>query len=478
MRTGWLQRVTVAAGTATLTGTAVLAANHPTAQRAVTGLPVVGALEPTTLSGGALHLAVLTAVTAVVVACLPLCAPRPRRAVDVLFTAERRLLVAVTALAAVGYFDYTYRLPRTTLIVVTALLAVTLPAWFGVVVRRPRNGGHRTVVVGDNPEQMAEAVAASGARVVGVVAPPAIGGGETARVMADGGRLSVAPGSDGADDAEPLTDLEYLGGFSRLESALLDNDADTAVLAFGEADRAEFFGTLSVCIDHGVTAKIHDDHADHVLTDAAGRGPLVEIDLEPWSSTARLAKRAFDVCFAVVGLVAMAPVMAAIAVAVRREDGGPVLYSQRRTTTFGGTVTVWKFRTMTPEGERATPVADAENNRITRVGGVLRRTHLDELPQLWTVLQGEMSVVGPRAAWVAEESAIAAETAAWRKRWFVKPGLTGLAQVNGIDSTDPEAKLRYDVAYIRRQSFALDLRIVARQIWMVLEDLSALVGSR
>ena len=478
MRTGWLQRVTVTAGTAGLTGAAVLAANHPATQRAVTRLPVVDALEPTTLSGGALHLAVLTAVTAVVVACLPLCAPRPRRAVDVLFTAERRLLVAATALAAVGYFDYTYRLPRTTLILVTALLAAALPAWFGLVVRRPRNGGHRTVVVGDDPERMAEAVATSEAPVVGVVAPPTVGAEGPARAMADGGRLTVTPESDGTDGEVSPPDLEYLGGFSRLESALLDNDADTAVLAFSEADRAEFFGTLSVCIDHGVTAKVHAEHADHVLTDAPGEGPLVEIDLEPWAPAARLAKRAFDVCFAVVGLVAMAPVMAAIAVAVRREDGGPVLYSQRRTTTFGGTVTVWKFRTMTPAGERTTPVADAENDRITRVGRVLRRTHLDELPQLWTVLQGEMSVVGPRAAWVAEESAIADETAAWRKRWFVKPGLTGLAQINGIDSSDPETKLRYDVAYIRRQSFALDLRIVAQQVWMVIEDAAVLLVNR
>ncbi len=474
MRTGWVQRVTVAAGTAGLTAAAVLAANDPTAQAAVTALPVVGSLEPTTLSGGALELAVLTAVTAVVVACLPLCAPRPRRAVDVVFTTERRLLVAVTALAAVGYFDYTYRLPRTTLVLVTALLAVALPAWFGLVVRRPRNGGHRTVVVGDDPARMAEAVAASEATVVGVVAPPTVVAGGTGTAMADGGRLSV----DTDVERAALADFEYLGGFSRLESALLDNDADTAVLAFGEADRAEFFGTLSVCLDNGVTAKVHAEHADHVLTDAPGEGPLVEIDLEPWSPTGRLAKRVFDVCFAVAGLVAMAPVMAAIAVAVRREDGGPVLYGQRRTTTFGGTVTVWKFRTMTPEGERAAPVADAENDRITRVGRVLRRTHLDELPQLWTVLQGEMSVVGPRAAWVAEESAIAADTAAWRKRWFVKPGLTGLAQVNGVDSTDPGAKLRYDVTYIRRQSLALDLRIVAYQVWLVVRDCICLIRGR
>jgi lipopolysaccharide/colanic/teichoic acid biosynthesis glycosyltransferase len=100
---------------------------------------------------------------------------------------------------------------------------------------------------------------------------------------------------------------------------------------------------------------------------------------------------------------------------------------------------------------------------------------VDELPQLWTVLSGEMSAVGPRAAWVEEETAIVDGARQWRKRWFVKPGLTGLAQVNGVDSTDPEAKLRYDVAYIRRQSPWLDLRIVARQMGQVVWDAKELL---
>jgi lipopolysaccharide/colanic/teichoic acid biosynthesis glycosyltransferase len=445
-------------------------------QRALTGRPPFDRLDATTLSAG-LWVAVLTAVLAVTVACRPLCAPRPRHPVDVLFTAERRLFVAVAGLATVGYFDYTYRLPRTTLLLAGGLLAVALPAWFGLVLRRPRDGSRRAVVVGDDPERMAEAAAAADTPLAGLVAPPRVRRavattGETETSPERAGTPVVADGSgvETVRDYTALADLEHLGGLARLETALLSADADTAILAFAEPDRGDFFGTLSVCLDHGVSATVHADHADHVLTgDAAGDGPLVATDLDPWSPTARLLKRAFDVCFAVLGLVALAPLMAVVAVAVRR-DGGPALYSQERTTEFGDTVTVWKFRTMRPGGERARPCADADNDRITRIGRLLRRTHVDELPQLWTVLSGEMSAVGPRAAWVEEETAIVDGARQWRKRWFVKPGLTGLAQVNGVDSTDPEAKLRYDVAYIRRQSPWLDLRIVARQLWMVLVD--------
>jgi len=132
---------------------------------------------------------------------------------------------------------------------------------------------------------------------------------------------------------------------------------------------------------------------------------------------------------------------------------------------------------MTPEGESATPVDDDENDRITRVGQFIRQTHLDEVPQLWSILRGDMSVVGPRAVWTEEEHLLEDETEMWRKRWFVKPGLTGLAQINDASSVDPETKLRYDLQYVREQSFAYDLKIVSRQLWKVGVDVcKAVVG--
>ena len=103
---------------------------------------------------------------------------------------------------------------------------------------------------------------------------------------------------------------------------------------------------------------------------------------------------------------------------------------------------------------------------------------MDEIPQLWSILVGDMSVVGPRAAWTQEEAVLEQETDAWRKRWFVKPGLTGLAQINDAKSTDPERKLRYDIQYIREQSFWGDVAIVIRQLWKVWKDVVGMVVGR
>ena len=125
-----------------------------------------------------------------------------------------------------------------------------------------------------------------------------------------------------------------------------------------------------------------------------------------------------------------------------------------------------------------TPVDDDENERITRVGRVLRRTHLDEIPQLWSILRGDMSVVGPRAVWTEEEYLLENESEMWRKRWFVKPGLTGLAQINDVSSLNPEEKLRYDLQYVRDQSFQYDLQIVTRQLWKVGADVLETVANR
>jgi lipopolysaccharide/colanic/teichoic acid biosynthesis glycosyltransferase len=130
------------------------------------------------------------------------------------------------------------------------------------------------------------------------------------------------------------------------------------------------------------------------------------------------------------------------------------------------------------DADDTAPIADETNDRITRVGQFIRRTHLDEVPQLWSIFVGDMSVVGPRAAWTGEEDHLENETQDWRKRWFVKPGLTGLAQINGATSLNPKVKLRYDMEYIRRQSFWFDLKIVVRQIWMVVVDLGRTLAGK
>lgn len=471
MNGGWRYRITSVAGTTALAITAVAVANHAFVQGLFQLLPVVGHL-PFDSSAGR-EFAIEAGVTTVVVcaALFPLYKPRPRRILDIGLSALRRVTIALLALATIGYFDFTYRLPRATLLVAGAFLLVSVPLWFVLVRRRPHPEGDRTVIIGDNPETMNDILNVIDGNVLGYVSPPSAYFGE------ESPRLTAPELSDGGRPTN-LDELACLGGLSRLDEILVEYDVGTAVLAFAHPDRAEFFGALDACYEHGVAAKVHRDHADAVLTSGTAEGELVDINLEPWDWQDHIVKRVFDVVFAGTALLLLSPLLLVIVIAIKLDSSGPVLYRQTRTASFGDTFTVAKFRTMIPESEDIAPVNDEENDRITRVGHVLRRTHLDEIPQLLAILRGQMSVVGPRAVWVDEEALLEDQTEAWRRRWFVKPGLTGLAQINRVSSTDPETKLRYDIEYIRNQSFWFDLKIVLRQFWEIIIDIGEVSGTK
>jgi lipopolysaccharide/colanic/teichoic acid biosynthesis glycosyltransferase len=464
MNGGLRYRVAGVVGTAALALLAVSIAELEAVQALFRWLPIIGHLPFDAPGAGSYRTEVGTVVIVLVGALAPLYKPRPRRILDIGSQALRRVMVALFALATIGYFDFSFRLPRATLLVTSAVLLLTVPLWFVLIRRRPHPEGDRTVIIGDDPETMQDILTAVNGNVLGYVSPPSAYFGEvtpqlTAPELADGGM------------PRDLDELACLGGLSRLDEVLVEYDVGTAVLAFTHPDRAEFFGALDSCYEHGVSAKAHRDHAEVVLTSGAAEGELIDVNLEPWDWQDYIVKRIFDVLFASVGLLVLSPLLAVIAVAIKLDSPGPLLYRQTRTATFGDTFTVAKFRTMTPEGDNAIPISDAENDRITRVGHVLRRTHLDEIPQLLSILKGKMSVVGPRAAWVDEETILEHNTAAWRRRWFVKPGLTGLAQINDVSSTNPETKLRYDVEYIQKQSFWYDLKIISRQIWNIWLDI-------
>jgi len=485
MVSGWRYRVASVAGTAGLTALAMAVANHPVIQRTLLLLPVVENLRVQVLAGDQFTLALATTVSVVLAMYIPLFRPQPRRILDTSFLAARRLFGAVIALAAIGYFDYTYRLPRLTLSFTGFLLLLWLPAWY-VAIRRQPERTRRAIIVGDDPDVMQAILSSTDMPIVGYVSsslsqpanPPSADGGRTERAHID----SI---TDDADlDERQLADLTHMGGLPRLDEILVENDIDTALLAFREPDRAEFFGTVGICYQHGVSAMVHRRHTDSVLTSGTdvGESDLIEITLDPWDPQDRVLKRAFDVAFAGIGLLVLSPVILVLAAAVRLDSPGPILYAQERTAEFGETFEIYKFRSMIPDAEADTgPTLSDEDAgevdpRVTRVGRVLRQTHLDEIPQLWSILVGDMSVVGPRPERPELDADIEAGVAEWSRRWFVKPGLTGLAQINGVTGHQPELKLRYDLEYIQRRSFWFDLKILIRQIWQVLVDVGRLVG--
>jgi len=469
MAPGWWYRATGVLGTAAVTTVAVVLVNIPVIQETFALVPFFGNPAPVVLSGGDLTLVVLTAVAVVVATMWPLYKPRPRRILDTILLTQKRVLLAMSGLAALGYFKWSHRLPRSTLMLATVVLLGVLPAWFLFIRRQPTRTS-RAVIVGDDPAAMQDILAATDASVLGHVSPPS---SYTSRSGSGAQQVSAA---DGGVVEPRLESLPSLGGLSRFDEVLVEHDVDTALLAFIATDRGEFFGALDACAEHGVTAMVHRDHADDVLTAERAGGDLLEVDLEPWDWQDYVVKRVFDVVFAGLGLLVLSPVIAVIAAAIKLDSPGPVLYSQDRTAEFGETFTVYKFRSMIPEAEAETGATLSEEDaggrdpRVTRAGQILRKTHLDEIPQLWSILVGDMSVAGPRPERPELDTEMEIDASEWRSRWFVKPGLTGLAQINDATGHNPDKKLRYDIEYIRRQSFWFDLKIIIRQVWQVAID--------
>jgi exopolysaccharide biosynthesis polyprenyl glycosylphosphotransferase len=193
------------------------------------------------------------------------------------------------------------------------------------------------------------------------------------------------------------------------------------------------------------------------------------------SPVQRVVKRLEDLLLAGVAALIGLTIFPPVAIAVWRSSPGPIFYRQERVGRNGRRFSIYKFRTMVADAERLTgPVLATENDpRITAVGRFLRATRLDELPQIINILRGEMSFVGPRPERPVFVEEFSARLPAYRCRLAVKPGLTGLAQVNGRYSTDAVDKLRYDLYYIRNYSPLLDLRIILQTVRTVLSPAAA-----
>jgi lipopolysaccharide/colanic/teichoic acid biosynthesis glycosyltransferase len=188
-----------------------------------------------------------------------------------------------------------------------------------------------------------------------------------------------------------------------------------------------------------------------------------------------MLKRSFDAALAGVGLAASAPLWALIAIAIKLEDGGPIFYRQERVGFAGRTFNALKFRSMRPDAESMTGAVQASENdpRVTRIGRAMRATAMDELPQLWNILRGDMSFVGPRALRPGEIEAAGdgrltklEDVAGFEDRIKVRPGLTGLAQIYARRDVPRRQKFRYDRVYVNQRSWTLDLRLILISFWI------------
>lgn len=226
-------------------------------------------------------------------------------------------------------------------------------------------------------------------------------------------------------------------------------------------------------LDAGVRVLVMPAPFDVVL--ATGRQThfhaLEGVELAPDAprSIHQFTKRSVDLVVGLIGLIIALPVLATVAIVVRFDSPGAALFSQVRVGRHGRQFRMQKFRTMQldAEAETGAVLASAEDPRVTRVGRFLRRSRLDELPQLWNVVRGEMSLVGPRPERPEFVSSFERDIPAYGQRHAVRPGITGLAQIRGGYGSSAEEKLRFDLFYINRSTLLDDVRILIRTLALI-----------
>jgi exopolysaccharide biosynthesis polyprenyl glycosylphosphotransferase len=277
----------------------------------------------------------------------------------------------------------------------------------------------------------------------------------------------------GAVDDEP-DDSARLGSVAELSRIIEEQRPELIVLTDGESS-AKALDRLLDAPASGLKLVGHAHFFDH----AFGRIPLA--DLKPtwfmsifhlWQRPyTRFAKRTFDVVCASLVLVVVAPLML-IAAGLVRLTSGPIVYRQVRVGEGGRQFTMLKFRTMGADAEAPGPLfAQRADPRVTRVGRVLRRTHVDELPQLWNVLKGEMSIVGPRPERPEFIPMLEEAVPFFTRRLLVKPGITGWAQLRHDYASDADGaaeKLSYDLWYLRHRNLVVDLAICVKTFSSIL----------
>lgn len=194
--------------------------------------------------------------------------------------------------------------------------------------------------------------------------------------------------------------------------------------------------------------------------------PLLELRLNPPSGVQQAFKRVFDFAMSVILLILLSPLMTFAAILIKLTSTGKVLYTQERVGKDGKKFQIYKFRSMVSDAEKLTGavLASKYDPRITRFGRIMRITRLDELPQLFNILNGEMSFVGPRPERPVFVNKFEKEIPGYKERIRIKPGVTGLAQVSGNYGSSADIKLKYDLAYVANQKFTLDLQILFRTL--------------
>lgn len=267
--------------------------------------------------------------------------------------------------------------------------------------------------------------------------------------------------------------LDYLGDLSRLDEVITEHLVDEVMVVDENLSPAEMTRIIGICSDRSLAIDFVPAAlcrvSPRIKPMEIGAMPVLRVQTIPLDGWGRILKRLFDFGFALFALVALSPLLLVLALLEKLTSRGPVFYAQERIGRDGRRFKVYKFRSMYADqcdfaagGSKWTTAAD-EDTRVTPFGKFLRKTNLDELPQLWNILIGNMSLVGPRPEQPRFVQQFTAEIPDYYRRHRVKSGLTGWAQVHGLkgDTSIPE-RVKYDNYYIENWSLWLDLRIILK----------------
>lgn len=271
--------------------------------------------------------------------------------------------------------------------------------------------------------------------------------------------------------------LKNFGDISRLHEVIKNRGIEEVIIALDKADKDRIIEVVDLLEGTPARIKIVPGIYDYILgrvktTHLLG-SPLIEINPRILSNAEVFLKRSFDIGVSLFALIVLSPVFLAIGIAVRSNSKGPIFYQQERIGKWGRPFRIIKFRTMRTDAEKAGPALSTENDpRITKVGRFLRKTRLDEFPQFFNVLKGDMSIVGPRPERQFFIDQIVEKAPHYRHLHRVRPGITSWGQVKyGYASSVPEMieRMTYDILYIENISLFLDIKILIYTVLVMVE---------
>jgi len=281
--------------------------------------------------------------------------------------------------------------------------------------------------------------------------------------------------TNGVDRALLKTPIEYFGKYEDLEKTIIENDIEEVIIAIESSEHKSVKKIIDDLEKFNVKVKIIPDMYDiltgQVKMNSIFGAPLIQVNKQIMPAWQVSIKRLMDILMSFFALIILSPVYLFLIVVVKSSSKGPIFFKQERIGWYGKPFMIYKFRSMYTNAEAAGPQLSSENDkRITKVGRIMRKTRMDELPQFWNVLKGDMAVVGPRPERQYYIEKITEKVEHYRHLHKVRPGITSWGQVKyGYAENVDEMiqRLKFDILYIENMSIALDLKILIYTVLIV-----------